>query len=140
MEEGSGVGMARALARHAPTVILRPALGATKALSNALLGVGNALDDQSRRKIEDVSTLSTIATIMKLIAVLEIQIDRLVRCLKHHLFLCLPALASFEIDNILSLFFVLLHSAGAPLKARRTVRSVCRIFHSLAFWRDIAGR
>jgi autophagy-related protein 2 len=55
MEEGSGVGMARALARHAPTVILRPALGATKALSNALLGVGNALDESSRRKIEDVS-------------------------------------------------------------------------------------
>ncbi|KAH7391020.1 hypothetical protein DE146DRAFT_663307 [Phaeosphaeria sp. MPI-PUGE-AT-0046c] len=53
MEEGSGVGMARALARHAPTVILRPALGATKALSNALLGVGNALDETSRRKIED---------------------------------------------------------------------------------------
>ncbi|KAF1851546.1 uncharacterized protein K460DRAFT_373533 [Cucurbitaria berberidis CBS 394.84] len=53
MEEGSGVGMARALARHAPTVILRPALGATKALSNALLGVGNALDEGSRRKIED---------------------------------------------------------------------------------------
>ncbi|KAH4105010.1 autophagy-related protein [Parastagonospora nodorum] len=53
MEEGSGVGMARALARHAPTVILRPAVGATKAVSNALLGVGNALDQGSRRKIED---------------------------------------------------------------------------------------
>jgi hypothetical protein len=48
--------VARALARHAPTIILRPALGATKALSNALLGVGNALDEGSRRKIEDVST------------------------------------------------------------------------------------
>ncbi|RAR12287.1 autophagy regulatory protein [Stemphylium lycopersici] len=56
MEEGSGTGVARALARHAPTVILRPALGATKALSNALLGVGNALDAGSRRKIEDAST------------------------------------------------------------------------------------
>ncbi|KAL6705960.1 autophagy-related protein 2 [Coniothyrium glycines] len=53
MEEGSGVGMAKAFARHAPTVVLRPALGATKALSNALLGVGNALDSSSRRKIED---------------------------------------------------------------------------------------
>ncbi|KAL1795258.1 hypothetical protein ACET3X_007074 [Alternaria dauci] len=53
MEEGSGTGVARALARHAPTVILRPALGATKALSNALLGVGNALDAGSRRKIDD---------------------------------------------------------------------------------------
>ncbi|KZM27361.1 autophagy [Ascochyta rabiei] len=53
MEQGSGVGVVRALARHAPTVILRPAVGATKALSNALLGVGNALDETSRRKIED---------------------------------------------------------------------------------------
>lgn len=59
MEEGSGVGMARALARHAPTVVLRPALGATKAVSNALLGVGNALDQGSRRKIEDVSFVSS---------------------------------------------------------------------------------
>lgn len=58
MEEGTGVGMARAIARRAPTVILRPALGATKAVSNALLGVGNALDGESRRKIGDVSGLS----------------------------------------------------------------------------------
>lgn len=57
MEQGSGVGVARALARYAPTVVLRPAVGATKALSNALLGVGNALDETSRRKIEDVSFL-----------------------------------------------------------------------------------
>jgi len=56
MEEGSGVGIGRAIARHGPTVILRPAVGATKAISNALLGVGNALDQGSRRKIEDVSS------------------------------------------------------------------------------------
>ncbi|KAF2868717.1 hypothetical protein BDV95DRAFT_121462 [Massariosphaeria phaeospora] len=53
MEEGTGVGMARAFARRAPTVILRPAVGATKAVSNALLGVGNALDADSRRKIDN---------------------------------------------------------------------------------------
>lgn len=53
MEEGSGVGVAKAIARHAPTIVIKPALGATKALSNALLGVGNALDQDSRRKIED---------------------------------------------------------------------------------------
>ncbi|KAF2820535.1 hypothetical protein CC86DRAFT_114460 [Ophiobolus disseminans] len=64
MEEGSGVGMARALARHAPTVILRPALGATKALSNALLGVGNALDETSRRKIENVSSLIVLVSVI----------------------------------------------------------------------------
>ncbi|KAF2017874.1 hypothetical protein BU24DRAFT_407841 [Aaosphaeria arxii CBS 175.79] len=53
MEEGSGVGMAKAIARRAPTVILRPALGATKAIGNTLLGVGNALDKDSKRKIDD---------------------------------------------------------------------------------------
>jgi autophagy-related protein 2 len=55
MEEGTGIGMVKAIGRRAPTVILRPALGATKAVSNALLGVGNALDEGSRRKIDDVS-------------------------------------------------------------------------------------
>ncbi|KAF2205332.1 hypothetical protein GQ43DRAFT_453199 [Delitschia confertaspora ATCC 74209] len=53
MESGSGVGMAKAIARRAPTVILRPALGATKAISHTLLGAGNALDKDSRRKIDD---------------------------------------------------------------------------------------
>ncbi|KAF2796111.1 hypothetical protein K505DRAFT_373434 [Melanomma pulvis-pyrius CBS 109.77] len=53
MEEGTGMGMAKAIARRAPTVILRPALGATKAVSKTLLGVGNALDEGSRRKIDD---------------------------------------------------------------------------------------
>ncbi|PVH94360.1 hypothetical protein DM02DRAFT_661109 [Periconia macrospinosa] len=53
MEEGSGVGAAKAVAKRAPTILLRPALGATKLVSNALLGVGNALDPQSARKIGD---------------------------------------------------------------------------------------
>ncbi|KAF2258444.1 hypothetical protein CC78DRAFT_114679 [Lojkania enalia] len=53
MEEGTGMGMAKAIVRRAPTVILRPAVGATKAMSHALLGMGNALDKDSRRKIED---------------------------------------------------------------------------------------
>ncbi|KAI4648346.1 hypothetical protein J4E93_004758 [Alternaria ventricosa] len=61
MEEGSGTGVARALRRHGPTVILRPALGTTKLVSNTLLGVGNALDAGSRRKIEDVSDSTILA-------------------------------------------------------------------------------
>jgi autophagy-related protein 2 len=88
MEEGSGVGMARALARHAPTVILRPALGATKALSNALLGVGNALDDQSRRKIEDVSP-TTPAHKLRVLTVSR-NTNRPPNLI--NLFLCIPAL------------------------------------------------
>ena len=38
----------------APTVILRPAIGATRGVGMALLGAGNMLDKDSRRKIEDV--------------------------------------------------------------------------------------
>ncbi|KAL5440018.1 hypothetical protein PMIN06_009797 [Paraphaeosphaeria minitans] len=53
MEEGTGAGMAKVLARRAPTVVLRPLAGTTKAVSRALLGVGNALDQDSRRKIDD---------------------------------------------------------------------------------------
>ncbi|OCK85551.1 hypothetical protein K432DRAFT_421693 [Lepidopterella palustris CBS 459.81] len=53
MESGSAGGAARALMRRAPIVILKPLLGGTKAVSNTLLGVSNALDPQSRRKIED---------------------------------------------------------------------------------------
>jgi autophagy-related protein 2 len=74
MEEGSGTGVARALARHAPTVILRPALGATKAVSNALLGVGNALDAGSRRKIGDVSIAITSLDIDGANVCAEIQV------------------------------------------------------------------
>jgi autophagy-related protein 2 len=58
MESGSAGGAAKAVIRRAPTVILKPALGATKAVSNALFGVSNALDSQSRRKMEDVSLLA----------------------------------------------------------------------------------
>jgi hypothetical protein len=61
MESGSAGGAAKAVIRRAPTVILKPALGATKAVSNALFGVSNALDSQSRRKIEDVSLLASCA-------------------------------------------------------------------------------
>ncbi|CAI6266894.1 unnamed protein product [Periconia digitata] len=64
MEEGSGVGAAKAVAKRAPTILLRPALGATKLVSNALLGVGNALDPQSRRKIDDVSSSSCVPIFM----------------------------------------------------------------------------
>ncbi len=55
MESGSAGQAARAVARRAPTVILRPAIGATRAVGMTLLGAGNALDKDSRRRIEDVS-------------------------------------------------------------------------------------
>ena len=55
MESDSAGTAAKAVARRAPTVILRPAIGASKAVGMTLLGAGNALDKDSRRRIEDVS-------------------------------------------------------------------------------------
>ena len=54
------MGMAKAIAKRAPTIVLRPAAGVMKATSNALQGVGNALDPQSRRRIDDVSAQSLL--------------------------------------------------------------------------------
>jgi len=47
--------LAMAVMRSAPAVILKPAIGTTKAFGTALLGAGNALDANSRRRLEDVS-------------------------------------------------------------------------------------
>ncbi|QGA16180.1 hypothetical protein EYB26_003847 [Talaromyces marneffei] len=53
MESSSAAGAARAVWRRAPTVILRPAIGATRAVGQTLLGAGNSLDPTNRRRIED---------------------------------------------------------------------------------------
>ena len=55
MESGSAGGAARAVMRGAPTVILRPALGVTKAVGQTLLGATNSLDKAERRRTEDVN-------------------------------------------------------------------------------------
>jgi autophagy-related protein 2 len=55
MESSSAAGAAAAVWRRAPTVILRPAIGATRAVGQTLLGAGNSLDPTNRRRIEDVS-------------------------------------------------------------------------------------
>jgi len=46
----SATDVARAVFRSAPAVILKPAIGTSKAIGTALLGAGNALDKDSRRK------------------------------------------------------------------------------------------
>lgn len=57
--ESTGPGdAAAAVARHAPTVILRPIIGATRAVGTTLLGVGNQIDRGNVRKVEDVSSHS----------------------------------------------------------------------------------
>ncbi|KAK3117068.1 autophagy- protein 2 [Teratosphaeriaceae sp. CCFEE 6253] len=53
LESGSPGGIAAAVARHAPTVILRPVIGASKAVGTTLLGVGNQIDRQNMRRMDD---------------------------------------------------------------------------------------
>lgn len=55
MESGSAVGAVRAVGRRAPTVILRPLVGGTKAVGKTLLGVGNWVDPGNLRRVDDVS-------------------------------------------------------------------------------------
>ena len=55
MDSGSASGAARAVLRNAPTVILRPALGVSKAVGQTLMGATNSLDPANRRRIDDVS-------------------------------------------------------------------------------------
>lgn len=54
MDSGSAAGAAKAVWKRAPTVILRPAIGATKAVGQTLLGAGNTLDPTNRRRMDDV--------------------------------------------------------------------------------------
>lgn len=54
-ESGTAEGAARAVVRHAPTLILRPMIGASKAISQTLMGATNTVDPQNRRRVEDVS-------------------------------------------------------------------------------------
>ncbi|KAJ5606527.1 hypothetical protein N7510_009308 [Penicillium lagena] len=53
VESGSARAAAKAVWKHAPTVILRPAIGVSKAVGQTLLGAGNTLDPSNRRKMED---------------------------------------------------------------------------------------
>jgi autophagy-related protein 2 len=55
MASGSASGAARAVLRQTPTIILRPAIGATKAVGQTLLGAGNTLDRDNWRRVEEVS-------------------------------------------------------------------------------------
>lgn len=62
--EGSGPGSAAAaVARHAPTVILRPIIGTSRAVGTALLGVGNQIDRGNLHRVDDVSTLALEAEV-----------------------------------------------------------------------------
>ena len=55
MESGNATGVFRAVRKHAPTVILRPAIGVAKAGGQILMGATNALDPTHLQKAEAVS-------------------------------------------------------------------------------------
>lgn len=55
MESQDAHGAARAVIRRAPTIIFRPAIGATRAVGQALMGATNALDPENIRRVENVS-------------------------------------------------------------------------------------
>ncbi|KAK3681428.1 hypothetical protein B0T22DRAFT_523656 [Podospora appendiculata] len=52
MESQNAQGAAKAVLKRAPTIIFRPAIGATKAIGQTLLGATNSLDPQNRRRME----------------------------------------------------------------------------------------
>ncbi|KAK4158531.1 hypothetical protein C8A00DRAFT_28541 [Chaetomidium leptoderma] len=52
MESQSAQGAATAVLKKAPTIILRPAIGATKAIGQTLLGATNSLDPMNRKRVE----------------------------------------------------------------------------------------
>ncbi|KAI4169035.1 MAG: hypothetical protein LQ343_005968 [Gyalolechia ehrenbergii] len=56
IESGTAGGAAKAVLRSAPTVILRPALGVSKAVGRTLMGATNSLDPENRRRIEECYT------------------------------------------------------------------------------------
>jgi autophagy-related protein 2 len=54
MESQSAQGAAKAVLKKAPTIILRPAIGATKAIGQTLLGATNSLDPLHRKRVDAV--------------------------------------------------------------------------------------
>ena len=56
MATGSATEAAQAVLRSAPTIILRPAIGASKAVGQTLLGAGNTLDRDNYRRMQEVRT------------------------------------------------------------------------------------
>ena len=61
LESGTPVGAAKAVLKGAPTVILRPALGVSKAVGQTLMGATNTLDRGNRRRMEEVTPSQTSA-------------------------------------------------------------------------------
>lgn len=55
MEGGNAAGVLRAVRKHAPTVILRPAIGVARAGGQILMGATNSLDPKNLQRADSVS-------------------------------------------------------------------------------------
>ncbi|KAJ4396090.1 autophagy- protein 2 [Gnomoniopsis smithogilvyi] len=53
MESGNARGAAAAVLKRAPTIIFRPAIGASRAVGQALMGANNTMDPRNLRRMED---------------------------------------------------------------------------------------
>ncbi|KAI9823549.1 MAG: autophagy- protein 2 [Phylliscum demangeonii] len=53
LDSGSAHGAAQAVLHRAPTIILRPAIGASKAISQTLMGATHALDPHHQRRVDE---------------------------------------------------------------------------------------
>ena len=53
IDSGTAGGAAKVVLKNAPTVILRPAMGVSRAVGQTLMGATNSLDPANRRRIED---------------------------------------------------------------------------------------
>lgn len=62
MASGSATGAAKVVLKSSPAIILRPAIGASKAVGQTLLGAGNAMDRENLRRIDEVSYVSLGST------------------------------------------------------------------------------
>jgi autophagy-related protein 2 len=52
-ERGDARGAATAFARAAPIAVIRPVIGVSEAVSRTLMGVGNAMEPERRRRRDD---------------------------------------------------------------------------------------
>ena len=60
LESGTPAGAAKAVLKGAPTVILRPAMGVSRAVGQTLMGATNTLDRSNKRRVEEVSFTCTL--------------------------------------------------------------------------------
>ncbi|KAL8853628.1 MAG: hypothetical protein Q9221_001614 [Calogaya cf. arnoldii] len=67
MESGTAGGAAKAVLKGAPTIILRPALGVSKAVGQTLMGATNSLDPANRRRIDESAASAQNASVGELV-------------------------------------------------------------------------